>query len=145
MYAALLILSGCNPVDLGSESYSLRESTERRIRAAGLLAVPGLIDAMGSPDPEVRHRANRLLRPWRSLCLSLRAADVILSPWEPGWAWLDDAYLRQRMYRLARAHGMPHCRVYDLLPDSKHAPWAWIDLRLVRRTLAGRERGWLER
>ena len=47
---------------LGSDSYDEREAASAALKAMGEAALPTLLQALGSPDPEVRQRAATLLR-----------------------------------------------------------------------------------
>ena len=50
---------------LGNDSFAEREAATRRLEALGECALPTLIGAKSSPDPEVRRRVARLLYPFR--------------------------------------------------------------------------------
>jgi hypothetical protein len=56
--------------DLGAEEAAVRENATRRLRAIGRPAVPALVKASSSSDPEVRDRAMRIL-------VSLKAYDAV--------------------------------------------------------------------
>jgi hypothetical protein len=153
MYATLLFLSGCCPDQFGSADWSLREATERRLRSAGLLAVPALVVAAASAEPEIRERANRLLAPWRLLAMELRAADVLLGPWMPDtFTFWRDHQLRRRVHRFADINWPLENRNAPWLhpdwdPDTwgffSAPPWERCMARLARcRNLLGARAGW---
>ncbi|WP_439627454.1 hypothetical protein [Gemmata sp.] len=154
MYTLLVaLLIGPDVARLGSDSYGRRECAEQRLRALGPLAWAALLDAERSADPEVRHRAARLLAPYRAFRLDLEAAGVLCDPWpmSPGKAagfHLDEC-LRRRVHRLATAAGC-HSHAHLLpenTPDTFWSQWPAVQysgwaLESCRKQLGHPAPGW---
>lgn len=129
MFLVLILASwatGSDTARLGSPDYWTREGAEQRLRAYGLAAVPALLWAVESEEPEVRDRATRLLAPWRNLSADMRAADVLYSPWPVDeLAFWHDERLRVRVHRLAVAAGCSEWHTKMILCDDEWNWWMW--------------------
>lgn len=128
MFTLLAMLIAFDIARLGHPDWSTREAAEHRLRAWGLIAVPALLRAAQSDNPEVRFRATAMLGRWLSIAADYRAAAVIACPWEisPVRLYADED-LRRRTYRIAIASG---CKaggeIERLLPETYvQCGWFW--------------------
>ena len=126
MYALLVTLVIAPDVGrLGCDDFGVRDGAEERLRFLGLLAWPHLLTAEHSHDPEVRHRAHRLLAPYRIFRMDMDAAAVLLDPWPMpagrACGFFLDEPLRRRCYKIATAAGCTD--VWHLLPENTPADW----------------------
>lgn len=154
MFLVLIVCSWLDSPDtarLGSPDYWTREGAENRLRAYGPFAVPALLKAVESEEPEVRHRAAGMLLGWRNLEADLKAAALLLDPWPPdALAFWHAPETRHRVARVARAAGVGEWYTKMLLCDDDWNWWMWDaakwqtaaeGLRLCRREL-GVYPGW---
>lgn len=129
MYTLLVALVIAPDVDrLGHDVWGVRECAEERLRTLGFIAWPELVRAAESEDAEVRHRACRLLVPYKRFMDDLHAANYLADPWpltarQAACLFVNDD-LRCRLHRLALASGCDKDRTHYLLPDNTlPSPW----------------------
>lgn len=122
-------LSGSDFDRLGDADWRTREAAELRLRMWGVLAVPGLLDAARSDNPEVRGRASRLLMPWHRVAREMRTAAVILSPFPPDPVALwHDPQARRDLFRVAEAGGWQwHAGAAECWPILAGAEWVTVE------------------
>lgn len=129
MFQLLILLStltGSDAGRLGDPDWRTREGAETRLRLAGVFALPAVWPLRESDNPEVRHRAARLLGPWVAWAADLRAAAVLTDPWPVDeLAFYHDERLRRRVQRMAVAAGCPTHITGDLTPAECLSWWAW--------------------
>lgn len=120
------ILFGSDVARLAHADYGVRESAQRRLRLWGPLALPAVLEACRSDDPEVRHRANQLAAPWLFRLADWRAAAVINDPWPVNSVrfWHDEE-LRHRIRRLAMANGVSAGLADQLTPSHDVCLFWW--------------------
>ena len=126
MFAFFVLLLPYDTADLAAPDWHAREVASARLRAAGWLALPAVLDGCESPDPEVRARCRALADHALNLSGRLsapayRAAEALLT--SPGWCTPADA--------IRWADPILHSILDDaahrlgLIPEAYTGPWGY--------------------
>jgi hypothetical protein len=127
---------------LGSDSFAEREAAGRRLQDAGWVALPCLLDAERSPDPEVRHRARDLVEPYRprwraagrywkaSLLLWVGGSEPL--PEAVSWEVRHDPVLVHYVFDLCSTAGLIHNEAMDAESEEGRLGFVYLMRRRVR-------------
>jgi len=109
---------------LGHPDFVTRERAEWALSTLGIWALPFTAEGLTHTSPEVRQRCARLTAKYRSFAADLKAAAVLLGPWEPDpWALWHDEDGRHRLRRVAVGAGCSHWAADQITPDASSCWW----------------------